>query len=307
MWKLNTPVAFITFNRPQVTERVFSRIRQMRPPKLFLISDGPRLGRADDVDLVKTTRAIVQDVDWDCEVFVNFSEINLGCRKRVSSGIDWVFENVEAAIILEDDCLPTPDFFQFCEEMLEFYKNQTNVGMISGDNFQFNKTIESNSYYFSRYCHIWGWATWRRAWQKYDVSMSDWPQLRAENWLEKILISPSSARHWKKSFDEVYENCLDTWDHQWSFACWKNNMLAVMPNVNLISNIGFGDGATHTKGNSIYSNMTTGIFRFPVDHPDAIKINIDADIYTEKNMFTSSLGRRIYRRLILPYIHKFLI
>lgn len=307
MWKLNTPVAFITFNRPQFTERVFSRIRQMRPPKLFLISDGPRLGRSDDVDLVKTTRAIVEDVDWDCEVFVNFSEVNLGCRKRVSSGIDWVFENVEAAIILEDDCLPTLDFFRFCEDMLEFYKNNPSVGMISGDNFQFNKTIESNSYYFSRYCHIWGWATWRRAWQKYDVNISDWPKLRAENWLEKILISPSSARHWKKSFDEVYENRLDTWDHQWSFACWKNNMVSIMPNVNLISNIGFGDGATHTKGNSIYSNMTTGIFCFPASHPEAFKINIDADIYTEKNMFTSSFGRRIYRRLILPYIHKFLI
>jgi hypothetical protein len=172
-FKLTTPVAFFIFNRPDTTEQVFSEIVRVKPHKLLVIADGPRSERQGEAEKCSQARSIIDRVNWDCEILTNFSEINLGCKVRVSSGIDWVFEHVEEAIILEDDCLPDPTFFRYCQVMLDHYRNDQRIGMISGDNFQNGIKRNMDSYYFSRYVHIWGWATWRNRWQNYyDVNIN---------------------------------------------------------------------------------------------------------------------------------------
>jgi hypothetical protein len=280
------PVAFLIFNRPNETARVFERIRQARPRTLLVIADGPR----DDAehDLVERTRSIVQQIDWPCDVRVNASATNLGCRKRVSSGLDWVFSEVNEAIVLEDDCLPDPTFFRFCDEMLERYRDEPRVMHIGGTNFQLGARPTSDSYYFSAINQIWGWATWGRAWRgHYDVTMSRWPEVRDTNFLSD-LIGEEIAAKVKIGFDGVHSGKTDTWDNQWTFAMWLAQGLAVLPAVNLISNIGFGPGATHTKkANSAIANQATEPIEFPLTHPARIVRNRDADDQAYRNMIRS--------------------
>jgi hypothetical protein len=291
-WQLTTPVAFIIFNRPDTTARVFAEIARAKPPQLLVIADGARSDRPGEAELCAATRAIIEGVDWDCEVKTNFADRNMGCRQRVSSGLDWVFDTVEAAIILEDDCLPEPGFFRFCEELLEKYRDDERIGQISGDNFQFGHRHSADSYYFSRFNHIWGWATWRRAWKNYDVSMAAWPQARDRGWLREILDDKHQASYWGRLFQRVADGEIDTWDYQWVFACWRNNALTILPNVNLVSNIGFGPAATHTTRDSQFANMETETMQFPLRHPDSVIRDTQADLATTGRMFNTSLAAR---------------
>ena len=281
-----TPILFVIFNRRDVTAVVFNEIRKVKPSKLFIVADGPRLERAGEKEKCEETRAIIESIDWECEVFKNYSDTNLGCKKRVSSGIDWFFENVEQGIIIEDDCLPNQSFFRFCEEMLEKYKDEEKIGMISGDNFQFGKVKNEYSYYFSRYSHIWGWASWRRAWKKYDVGIKSWPQIKKENGLKRIFNNTKDSYYWSSIFDDVYNNKIDTWDYQWSFTCFVNNYLSVMPSVNLVSNIGFSpSGSTHTKRISKFSKMRTAELSFPLIEPSKIVRSIESDKITQRDNY----------------------
>jgi len=298
-FELQTPVAFIIFNRPDTTERVFAEIARAKPPKLLVVGDGPRTGRPGEAEKVAAARAIIQRVDWDCEVLTNFSEVNLGCKKRVSSGIDWVFEQVEEAIILEDDCLPDITFFRFCQEMLERYRNDQRIGMISGDNFQFGRRYGDDSYYFSKYVHIWGWATWRDRWVgSYDVSMAKWPRVRDEGMIADIVGDVHEAVYWGKIFERVHRGRIDTWDYQWVFANWVNGRSSVVPAVNLISNIGFGVNATHTTGVSELENLPITPIKFPLIHPIGVYRCLRADRFSEKKCFKASLWRRICNKVI---------
>jgi hypothetical protein len=294
-----TPILFIIFNRPNTTIRVFNEIKKIKPSKLYVVADGPRLDRNGEKEKCEETRKIIDQIDWECEVHKNFSDINLGCKKRVSSGIDWFFENVEQGIILEDDCLPDLSFFRFCEEMLEKYKNDERIGMISGDNFQFGKVKNEYSYYFSRYSHIWGWATWRRAWGKYDVNISSWPQVKKGGRLKKVFNDWKDIFYWSSIFDDVYNNKIDTWDYQWSFTCFINDYLSIMPSKNLISNIGFGKGlSTHTKRVSKFSNMETSEMVFPLKEPEHIVRSTKSDKITQRNNypFIRFLIKKILRK-----------
>ena len=181
-WQLKTPVAFIIFKRPQETERVFAEIRKVKPQKLLVVADEPvQIDRGRP--RLRSARAIIDRVDWDCEVLKNYADVNLGCRLRVSSGINWVFDTVEEAIIMEDDCLPHPTFFRFAEELLDRYRDDRRMMSISGQNVQFGRKRTDYSYYFSRYTHCWSWASWRRAWQHYDLDMKLWPEIRDGNFL----------------------------------------------------------------------------------------------------------------------------
>ena len=297
-FQLKTPVAFIIFNRPDTTIRVFAEIAKARPPKLLVIADGPRVDRPDDAEKCAAARAIIDNVDWDCEVLTNYSDLNLGCKRRVSSGIDWVFDIVDEAIILEDDCLPHPTFFRFCEEMLEKYRDDERIAMISGDNFQFGRKRTEYSYYFSRYTHIWGWASWRRAWENYDVDMKQWPEIRDVGWLEDFLGSKVSYLYWKYIFENVYNGKIDTWDYQWVFACWAQSVMAIMPSVNLISNIGFGLEAVHTTEKNKFSEMKTEPMIFPVSHPPYMLRDSVADSITEKQEYSGQiLSLRTIKRI----------
>lgn len=285
MSSFKTPILFIIFNRPDTTLQVFNEIKKIKPSKLYVVADGARKTKVGEKEKCEETRKIIEGIDWECEVFKDYSDINLGCKHRVSSGIDWFFKHEEQGIILEDDCLPDQSFFFFCEEMLEKYKNNESVGMVSGDNFQFGKIKNEYSYYFSMYSHIWGWATWRRAWEKYDVQINSWPQIKKEKVLRKIFNIKDSF-YWSSIFDDVYKNKIDTWDYQWSYTCFIHNFLSIMPANNLISNIGFDDkNSTHTKNKSKFSSMKTTPLSFPLRHPKEIVRNIESDTITQKNNY----------------------
>lgn len=277
-FSLTTPVVLMVFNRPEATARIFEAIRQAKPPQLLIVADGPRKARPDDPHRCAEVRRIVAQVDWPCRVLTNFSEENLGCRRRVSSGLDWVFEQVERAIILEDDCLPDSTFFRFCQEMLDRYRDDPRVGMISGDNFQGEKGGGRASYYFSRYFHVWGWATWRDRWQgSYDVDMAKWPSVKGEGWLKGIVEGGAERAEWKKNFEKTWRGQIDTWDFQWVFANWVEKRLCLLPAVNLVSNIGFDLDATHTKSAGSLADLKRHALSFPLVHPDRVERDAAAD------------------------------
>ncbi|MCC5606699.1 FkbM family methyltransferase [Nostoc sp. CHAB 5834] len=283
---LTTPVGFFIFNRPETTARVFEAIRQAKPLKLLVVADGARADKLGEAEKCAATRAIINQVDWECEVLTNYSDVNLGCRKRISSGLDWIFEQVEEAIILEDDCLPHPTFFRYCQELLEKYRDDQQIMMISGDNFQFGSNRTEYSYYFSRYGHCWGWASWRRAWTKYDDSMQLWTELRDNNWLNEVLQNEQAVAYWSKIFQAV-NNGFNTWDYIWQYTLWINNALTILPNINLVSNIGFGSGTHTTTDNNKLANMTVEAVNFPLKHPLFVIRNTQADNFTEETIFSS--------------------
>lgn len=280
---LDTPVAFIIFNRPELTQRVFDVIAQAKPKKLLIVADGPRF--TEEVEKCCQARAIIDKVNWDCEVLTNFAETNMGCKCRVSSGLDWVFSQVEEAIILEDDCLPHPSFFPYCVELLDKYRDCDRIVAVTGCNFQDGRNQTPHSYFFSKFLHVWGWASWRRAWKHYDVEMRQWVNLRDTPWLSQFLPNNNSEQYWTDVFDRVSAGAIDTWDYQWLFSCWVLNGLVIQPSVNLISNIGFGEGATHTQAGSIYSCLPVLPMNMPLVHPSTIERNDAADLYTTQHVF----------------------
>jgi hypothetical protein len=288
-YRCKSPVAFLVFNRPETTRKVFEEIAKARPQKLLVVADGPRNDRAGEKDRCAEVRRIIEGVEWDCEVLTNYAEENMGCARRVSSGIDWVFENVDEAIFLEDDCLPHSSFFRFCDEMLKRFRNNDKIMTISGDNFQFGSRPSNYSYYFSRYVHIWGWASWSRAWKFYDVQMTRWPEMKKTSWLHDLFENKRDAKYWEVVFDQAYQGKTGTWDYQWQFACWQQSGLSVMPSVNLVSNIGFGAGATHTgNGGGKIAAMTTHAMTFPLANPPTIIRDSIADDNTTRLFFQTS-------------------
>jgi len=292
-FKLTTPVALFIFNRPATTRPVFETIRRMQPQRLLIVADGPRSDHPDDGKRCEDARRIVEQIDWDCEVLRNYADKNLGCRRRVSSGLDWVFENVEEAIILEDDCLPSRSFFRFCQELLGRYRYNSMIMHIAGTNSHFGRKFGEASYFFSRYNLVWGWATWRRAWRHYDVDMKSFPAFKKSRALDSILYTQKERKSRMDVYARVYENRIDTWDYQWHYATRINNGLAIHPNVNLIQNIGFGEDATHTKVDSrkVSENLAREI-SFPLLHPDFILANREADDNFYVNNIHKSLALR---------------
>jgi hypothetical protein len=273
-----TPVALLIFNRPDLTERVFAAIRQAKPKKLLVIADGPRF--PDEQKKCEQARQVIQKVDWGCEVLTNFSDTNLGCKHRVSSGLDWVFSQVEEAIILEDDCLPAPSFFSFCETLLDYYRDDRRIMHISGDNFQDGQRRTKYSYYFSNYVIAWGWASWRRAWQYYDVTMKTWPEVKELRLLESLFPNHDEQQYWANIFEQVMQNRLDTWDYQWVYTCWMQNGLSVTPEHNLISNLGFRPDATHTVFEESPSARIAVQELSNIRHPPFVFCHKQADVYT---------------------------
>lgn len=267
---MKTPLVLIIYNRPHFTQKVFDVIKQVRPTELFIISDAPR--NDDEKNLVMESRQIIDQVDWKCKVNKKFAKENLGCRKSVSSGLDWVFSQVEDAIILEDDCVPDPTFFYFCEDLLEKYRNNKKIMMISGDNFF--KLKSKYSYDFCYHSLIWGWATWSRAWKQYRIAAAPNPGLFEEKRSELIkLVSDRRLDAIKKTL----EGKIDTWDYLWQYAMLLSRGLCIYPSVNLVKNIGFGSGATHTKYKTFHSGLSQLSIQFPLKHPVKIAANISFD------------------------------
>jgi hypothetical protein len=279
---MDTPVAFLIFNRPDVTARVFAEIARARPKKLLVIADGPRLDRIGEAEKCAAARAIIERVDWECEVLKNYSDVNLGCGRREASGMIWIFEQVEEAIILEDDTLPDPTFFRFCEELLDRYRDDERVMHISGDNWLYGQKQIPYSYLFSHYCLSWGWASWRRAFRHYDPEIKLYPTLRNTTFLLDVLRDPRAVEYWRNILDSTYAGIekVDTWDYQWLFTIWAHHGLSVLPNTNLISNLGFNrEDAAHTKGgaNDRRNKLATAEMIFPLKHPPYIVRDGEAD------------------------------
>jgi hypothetical protein len=298
--QLQTPVALIVFNRPETTGRVFAAVAAARPSHLLLVADGPRADRTGEAELCASVRQIITAVDWPCKVDTNFAAENMGCRRRVISGLDWVFSLVEEAIILEDDCLPDPSFFPFCSELLERYRDQNQVGMITGFNPLEKSLPLHHSYFFSVMVQIWGWATWRRAWQQYDEHLSSWPQLKADGFLNHILPDKRAVDFWIRVFDAMHQGTgPNTWDYQWVYSCWTKNMVSVVPCLNLIQNIGFGADATHTSGADPDLALLARSMNFPLLHPSSINAwPVHAKRFHNR-FYTPGILPRIRRRLLL--------
>ena len=256
---MNTPVVFLVFNRPDTTRRVFERIRQARPPKLLVVCDGPRPHvPADAARVAEVCAIIAQGVDWPCEVLTHYAEKNLGCRVRVSSGLDWAFSLVEEAIIIEDDCLPDPSFFTFCETMLARYREDERVMHINGTNFLAAHLRVSSDFFFSKYVWVWGWATWRRAWRQYDPTMASWDERLPR--LEESFDAGADRAFWLSTFEQARADWqkTNTWDFQWVYTCWTLGALTAMPSVNLVENLGIGGDSTHTTGDAAHLHLAAG-------------------------------------------------
>lgn len=268
----NSPILFIVFNRPNETLQVFNSIKSIKPSKLYIAADGPRLNRIGEVEKCNHVRDIFKEIDWDCEVFKLYRDSNLGCGLAVSSAISWFFEYEEMGIILEDDCLPDFSFFNFCDNLLKKYKNDYRIMHISG----FSGGIKGSnkySYHFSIFPRIWGWATWKRAWDFYDFRMSEYSEFESIGGLDKSVKNWFAKVFWKLNFRRIVNQRIDTWDFQWVYALLCNNGLSIIPNTNLIKNIGFSEDATHTVNsdnefaqlnlNSIESDLVHPTFVFP--------------------------------------------
>jgi hypothetical protein len=279
------PIAYIVFNRPHHTQQSFTVLREQSPSHLFVIADGPRPGHPTDAKRCAEVRAIVEHVDWPCVVHRNYAETNLGLKRRVSSGLDWVFSQVERAIVLEDDCVAHPDFFTFCDTLLERYADDERIWVITGNNFQNGRRRGEAAYYFSKYNHCWGWASWRRAWQHYRGDLSFWPNWKMSgDWIVK---TPDLLErcYWGKIFDRVCAGQIDTWDYQWTATAWYHSGLTATPNVNLVTNIGFGLDATHTVSEkSDLANLPVNSLG-PIIHPTNITQDIEADRYVFDYVF----------------------
>ncbi len=264
-----TPILFIAFNRPGPTRRVFEEIRKVRPEKLFVAVDGAREDRLDDVEKVKEVQKIVSAVDWPCELKTLFRDKNLGCKIGATTAVTWFFDHVEEGIIVEDDCLPDPSFFPFCEEMLAHFRHEERVAMICGYNIEGTSNIRE-SYTFSRYGHLWGWASWRRIWKQYDVTMKIWDTQENRKKIRKAMNDRQQWNYREWLYNETYEGRKDTWDYQWESYRLFHNQICVIPKKNMIKNLGFGADATHTKQTTSYLIKDGEKMEFPLTHNDHI-------------------------------------
>ena len=298
---LNTAVLFLVFNRLNTTKQVFEAIQKAKPPRLYIAADGPREARDDEEQKVKSVRDyILLNIDWKCDVKTLFREQNLGCKMAVSGAIDWFFENEEMGIILEDDCLPSQSFFWFCEELLEKYKYDMRVFIISGYNKQNEWEKQTNDYFFSNFGGIWGWASWRRAWKHYDVKMSDIKDFIDQNNFEKQLGKRIGSLRQNTIYSNIILKNVDTWDYQWGYTRHKNNGLACVPKCSLIENIGYGDDATHTFGFN-NDNVIKQEITFPVKTNEFI---IADSNYDAKFISSPALLSRLRNKLKTLFMKK---
>ena len=294
----DVPILFLVFNRPDTTKKVFERIRETRPSRIFIGADGPRPGQQGEKEKCEEVRNIIlKGIDWPCEVKTLFRDKNLGCGLAVSGAITWFFENVEEGIILEDDCVPNASFFNFCKVLIDKYRYAEQVKIISGNNFQMGNRRGGGSYYFSAYSHIWGWATWKRTWSQYNYRLTNLDNETFHQALNSYFTRKKEYNYWKKIFSNVRKGKINSWAYPLSFSIWNTNGVNIVPNTNLVSNIGFGEKATHTKNNrSILFNIPA-VPVTEIVHPSSIIVNAEADQYTFDHYFD-------FHRPFLPRIKR---
>jgi hypothetical protein len=267
---LSAPVAVLMFNRPDVTKATLARVLEAQPRAVYLIADGPRPDHPADVELCEQVRSIATSLDWACPVYTLFAEANLGLRKRVSTGLDWVFAREDRAIVVEDDCLADPSFFPFATQLLERYSSSPEVGIISGNNFLRGRRVSDDSYFFSPDARIWGWATWARVWSDFSHTGlgHQWTEVEAEHAVARL---DSPARRRALLFDAKRAHLIDSWALPFVLHFQRRGLLSVVPTVNLVTNVGFGEGSTHTKFESFTAEIPASAIEFPLTHPATIQ------------------------------------
>ncbi len=293
-----TPILLIAWRRPGKTIKVIEKIKEIKARKIYVACDGfISDDKINNIKVQETREIIKNSINWECELKKLFSDSNQGCKKGVSNAINWFFKNEKEGIILEDDCLPHLDFFYFCEEMLRKYRFDDRIWSITGQNIQNNIWRGDSTYYFSKYSHCWGWASWRRCWEKYDRDIQNWPKFKKSKLLNNFFERKIERKYWENIFDNLYyKSKPDTWDYQWTLTCLINSGLTIIPNQNLIENIGFDNEATHTKTTLFntkifnFNRYTSKIF--PIIHPIYIHSDKNADKYTELNCYS---GHSFYR------------
>ena len=290
---LNTPILFLIFNRLDTTKQVFEEIRRAKPKQLFIACDGAR-NKEEEIKVYRVRNHVLVNIDWECEVKTLFRKDNLGCKYAVSGAIDWFFKNVEQGIILEDDCLPDKSFFKFCEKMLEKYKDDTRIMHISGNNFLIDYKRDIYSYYFSTYGSIWGWATWKRAWKLYDIEIEGFGEIEDEGYL-KYLYKNKLERIIKKRHLNQIINGLDTWDYQWNFCKLINSGLSIIPNNNLIKNIGFEKGTRKFGKNDFRLDLELEKIEFPLINPPFVIRDFKSDRIYFNKMILNSIKHKLFK------------
>ena len=297
----DVPVLFIVFNRPDTTAIVFEKIREIKPNKLFLAADGPRPSKGEDeIERCKAVRKIITEgVDWDCDVKIKFSDINLGCGKAESSAMLWFFKEVGEGIVIEDDTLPDLSFFNFCKELLEYYRNDERVRMIGGNNFQGGRKRGDGSYYFSNITHSWGYASWLRAWKDYDFALETFDETKIKRLLERKFARTDERNYWLGVYHKMLAGAYDTWDFQFLFKMWENDATCIIPNVNLVSNVGFGNNATHTTAkDDPAANRPLGSIK-KIIHPAENDVSDKADRYFfEKIIVQNNKWERRFKKIL---------
>ena len=286
-YKVQSPVLLLIFNRPDVTFRVFDAIKKVQPSKFYIAADGPRANNDIDKERCLQARGIVEMIDWECEVQTLFSDINRGCKMGVVSAINWFFDHEEEGIILEDDCLPSGSFFSFCDSMIKKYKDDDRICTITGTNLQAGNIRGAASYYFSQFSNIWGWATWKRFWKKYDAGLTKYNNNNVRIQLNKVFDDIFLQEAWLEIFEKIKVNKIDTWDYQLQFLTFFENGLCATPNVNLVSNIGFREDATHTNDparHSHHAGLPTGEIK-EITHPAFFLPEKEADYFFLKKEF----------------------
>lgn len=282
----------LAFNRPEHTARVWESIRIAQPRQLLVAVDGPRDHVPSDGTRCRAVRELVRRVDWHCELITYFSPDHRGCRNGPAEAISWAFNQVEKAIILEDDCVPHPSFYLFCSELLHRYRDVEQVMGIGGHRWEGPDLAAGDSYYFSRYPTTWGWATWADRWRSFDLDMRVWPDLRASDWLSDLLGDETAACYWQQRFDAMVAG-LDAWDYAWLFAIWRAAGLWIRPNLNLVQNIGFGPTATHTHTLHHPAGRPASGMPFPLRHPERISTHPANEALLEWVNFSGMLKRQI--------------
>lgn len=298
---LPVPVVLLLFKRPATTAQLLERLRAVRPSQILVVADGPRPDDAEEKEACARVRELVErGIDWPATVRTEYAETNLGLRRRVSSGLDWAFRQVDEAIILEDDCVPHADFFRFCAELLDYYRHDTRIGVIAGANFQPPSFSRPASYYFSKYPHCWGWATWKRAWRLFDLEAALWPALKADGLLTHMFADPLEAAYWEEIFEGVHAGRVNSWAYPWTLSCWGQSLLSIIPTVNLVTNVGDGEAATHCAG-SPHLHRPAVATGFPLRHPANVLMDHAADDYCQRNVFGTAApkGWRVKLRRLL--------
>lgn len=294
---IKTPVVLICFNRPFLTKKVFNQIKKKKPTKLFIIMDGPRPENLKDKQNVKKVKKIFKKVNWKCKVYKNFAKSNLGLKDRVITGLNWVFKKVDKAIILEDDCYPSDNFFNFCESMLNFYQNNKKVLVITGNNFQ-KKPVDNNSYYFSKYCHIWGWATWRSTWNLFNDEEKNIQKFLKSKKFKKINKIADEQNYWKRMYHQIKQGKLKSWAFYFLLSIWKNNGITVTPNLNLIRNLGFATNlSTNQHDLDIQTTLSKNRLEIPLKHPKLIKLNERADNQVFYSVYKKNITVRLSNKI----------